>query len=62
LKAAGIPVDVAKDIMGHSSITITADIYSHAESNSLNEAKAKMDKLNRQETRKSLLPVKLCAI
>lgn len=28
----------------------------------LNEAKAKMDKLNRQETRKSLLPVKLCAI
>ena len=48
--------------MGHSSITITADIYSHAESNSLNEAKAKMDKLNRQETRKSLLPVKLCAI
>lgn len=46
LKAAGVPVEVAKDLMGHSSITITADIYSHAEEKSFNDSQEKMNALN----------------
>lgn len=47
LKAAGVPVEVAKDLMGHSSITITADIYSHAEEKSFGDSKEKMNSLNK---------------
>ena len=51
LKAAGIPVEVAKDLMGHSSITITADIYSHAEEKSFNDSREKMNALNNNRNR-----------
>lgn len=29
LQAAGVPINVAKDLMGHSDIDITANIYTH---------------------------------
>lgn len=35
LKKAGVPLSIAKDYMGHANISITADIYSHADDDTL---------------------------
>lgn len=42
LEAAGVPINVAKYLMGHSSIELTSRIYSHIRGDILNEAGAKM--------------------
>lgn len=48
LKAAGVPVDVARDLMGHSTIALTAEIYSHAEYRSRDDARIRINKLNKE--------------
>ena len=38
LQAAGVPINVAKELMGHSSIAITAQIYTHKSEAAFNNA------------------------
>lgn len=44
LLAQGVPLKVVSDILGHSSINITADIYSHVLAPAHNDAAAAMDR------------------
>lgn len=44
LEAAGVSINVAKYLMGHSSITLTAKIYSHMRDDILADAAAKIDR------------------
>lgn len=45
LQAAGVPINVAKELMGHSSIEMTAKIYTHHSEGSYMEALNKMNSL-----------------
>lgn len=38
LQAAGVPINVAKELMGHSSIAVTAEIYTHKSEDAFNNA------------------------
>lgn len=38
LQAAGVPINVAKELMGHSSISLTARIYTHRSEKAFNNA------------------------
>ena len=37
LQKAGVPINVAKELMGHSDISVTANIYTHRDNNVLHE-------------------------
>lgn len=43
LQDAGVPINVAKELMGHSDISLTARIYTHYTKNSLNNAAKLLD-------------------
>ncbi len=43
--AAGVPVEVVSRILGHSSISVTADIYQHAVPQLQRDATAKVASL-----------------
>ena len=43
LQRAGVPINVAKDLMGHSDISITANIYTHRDQNLLHENIKRLD-------------------
>ena len=43
LGKAGVPVNVAKVLMGHSTLAVTSDIYTHADEYTYNTAR---DKIN----------------
>ena len=43
LEKAGVPINIAKVLMGHSSIAITAQIYTHADSSTLELARKLID-------------------
>lgn len=43
LQAAGVPINVAKELMGHSDIEITANIYTHRDSETLHAGIALLD-------------------
>lgn len=45
LEAAGVPINVAKYLMGHSSITLTAKIYTHMREDTLSDAADKIAKI-----------------
>lgn len=45
LEAAGVPINVAKYLMGHSSIQMTASIYTHMREDTLTDIAAKIDGL-----------------
>lgn len=51
LQDAGVPINVAKELMGHSDISLTASIYTHYTETSLNNA-AEMMKLFRNKDSK----------
>lgn len=40
LQDAGVPINIARDFMGHSTITLTSKIYTHRSDKSFNGAKA----------------------
>ena len=42
LQAAGVPINVARDLMGHSSIELTARIYTHMRDDIMDDAAAKI--------------------
>ena len=39
LQDAGVPINVARDLMGHSNINITIRIYTHRSEETLNRAR-----------------------
>lgn len=43
LEAAGVPINVARDLMGHSSISVTSKIYTHRTDAALDSALGKMN-------------------
>ena len=43
LQAAGVPINVAKEIMGHSSIEVTAQVYTHKSDAAFDDAAAKIE-------------------
>ena len=44
LEAAGVPINVARDLMGHSSITITSKIYTHRTDAAFDDAAKKINR------------------
>lgn len=46
LQAAGVPINVAKELMGHSSIAVTAEIYTHRSDAAVQNAAALIDTYN----------------
>ena len=45
LEAAGVPINIARDLMGHSDISVTAKIYTHRSDAAFEDAAAKMNKI-----------------
>ena len=43
LQAAGVPINVARDLMGHSDISLTAKIYTHMRDDIMEDAAAKIE-------------------
>ena len=43
LQRAGVPINVAKELMGHSDISVTANIYTHKDSTTLHAGIALLD-------------------
>jgi integrase len=43
LQKAGVPLNVAKDLMGHADITTTANIYTHRDSATLHAGISLLD-------------------
>jgi integrase len=54
LQTAGVPINIAKELMGHSSISVTANIYTHTSAQSMEDAADRINNLcqNRDITRK----------
>lgn len=46
LQRAGVAINVAKELMGHSSIAVTADIYTHRDRTLLHETVSCLDKFD----------------
>lgn len=46
LQSAGVPINVAKELMGHSTIAMTAQIYTHGSDESFDAAAEALDILN----------------
>lgn len=44
LEAAGVPINVARDLMGHSSIAITSKIYTHRTDKAIKDAAKKIER------------------
>jgi len=52
LQRAGVPINVAKELMGHSDISVTANIYTHRDTDVLHANMAKLDALNSPKSRR----------
>jgi integrase len=50
LQAAGVPINVAKELMGHSSISMTANIYTHSSPQSFESAKELINLLHKTQS------------
>ena len=48
LQAAGVPINVAKELMGHSDISVTSRIYTHSSAEATQSAAAKINELSNQ--------------
>lgn len=46
LQRAGVPINVAKELMGHSDIAVTANIYTHKNTELLHESIDRLSQLN----------------
>jgi integrase len=46
----GVPPKVVQELLGHSTISVTMDIYSHTLPSMQHEAMKKMDELFRQQS------------
>lgn len=52
LQDAGVPINVAKDLMGHSDISLTASIYTHTTDKAISDAADKLNQLRNIYTQK----------
>lgn len=52
LEAAGVPINIARDLMGHSNIAITSRIYTHRSNESLAKAKDLIDNFQNKKSGK----------
>ena len=43
LQRAGVPINVAKELMGHANISVTANIYTHRDQKVFHSNMAKLD-------------------
>lgn len=50
LQAAGVPINVAKELMGHSDISTTAKIYTHYSETAFESAREKLNRLHESKT------------
>lgn len=55
LQTAGVPINVAKDLMGHKDLKMTAKIYTRLSSESLAEAGARIEELAAARERKKVV-------
>jgi len=53
LQDAGVPINVARYLMGHSDISVTAKIYTHTTSNVIDDAVAKINAKNDKNNAKN---------
>lgn len=53
LQSAGVPINVARELMGHSDISITAKIYTHHSEIDFDNAKQLINKLHNPESENS---------
>lgn len=60
LQDAGVPINVAKDLMGHSDISLTAKIYTHRTNISINMAAEMMEKFRSKRPESDPTPVEFC--
>ena len=51
LQAAGVPINVARELMGHASISTTAEIYTHGSAESFEDAREKLNQLELQRAK-----------
>lgn len=51
LQAAGVPINVAKELMGHSDISVTSRIYTHSSAEATQNAAAKLNNLSSKRSR-----------
>ena len=56
LQAAGVPLNVAKELMGHDDISVTANIYTHTSSDTLKQAIDKMDTYLHEQAEEPIAP------
>lgn len=54
LQAAGVPINVAKELMGHSDISVTSRIYTHSSTEATQNAAVKLNALSRERNRNEL--------
>jgi integrase len=52
LQRAGVPINVAKELMGHANISVTANIYTHRDQDVLHTNMAKLDAAPAPRTQK----------
>lgn len=50
LQAAGVPINVARELMGHSDIAVTSSIYTHSSDESFEDAREKMNALSQKRS------------
>jgi site-specific recombinase XerD len=50
LQDAGVQINIAKDLMGHSNISITAKIYTHMTENQLEQTAERIATFHRERT------------
>lgn len=53
LQRAGVPINVAKELMGHADISVTANIYTHKNSETLHSNIEKLSKWEKEECGKN---------
>lgn len=49
LQDAGVPINVARELMGHSDISVTSKIYTHGTERSLEAARSSIDRFHNDE-------------
>ena len=61
LQDAGVPINVAKELMGHSDISLTAKIYTHYTETSLNNAAELLQQFRDKDAENATKSAKGCA-
>lgn len=56
LQNAGVPINVAKELMGHSNISTTANVYTHRDDKTLHRSIARLDRAKKVPVRKKQKP------